>query len=364
MEIKNNSMRKAAGFSEIKRNVNKEDNKLIAVNFSCKDQITMFLVAILFFGCTKKEDPVLVPLVTSILLSEITSETASSGGTITSYGGSDIVARGVCWGVSNAPTTDDSKTIDGTGTGNFTSLLTELLPSTTYYLRAYATNNLETYYGEELEFTTNETPLVQCTIPNGDFENFDTKTVNSSEGPLTYDLPQGWTESPLTNIPSRLNGIGFFNKYVESDANGNALLIRRSHPDVLGFIVINSGHIRFACDQVPNRLKGRVKFSASNQREAGLKDAFIIGAYPSTELDTLTTVQLYEGQLPPRAMIFRTEEPITTFTEFEIDLTEFTNTGVDYRYFTIMIKMEMLNNLSINPEYATAVLDDLRFEYD
>ena len=82
------------------------------------------------------------------------STTASSGGNITDAGGSSISARGVVWGTSSGPTIAGTKTSDGIGTGSFVSNLTELTPSTTYYLRAYATNNTGTAYGNEISFTS------------------------------------------------------------------------------------------------------------------------------------------------------------------------------------------------------------------
>lgn len=82
------------------------------------------------------------------------SNSAVSGGNITSDGNSTITARGVCWSTSPAPTINDDKTNDGIGSGNFTSNLSNLKPNTTYYLRAYATNVLGTVYGGELTFTT------------------------------------------------------------------------------------------------------------------------------------------------------------------------------------------------------------------
>jgi Protein of unknown function (DUF1566) len=87
--------------------------------------------------------------------SSITDNTASSGGNISSDGGAAITARGICWNTSPSPTTVlSTKTTDGTGSGTFTSGLTGLSPTTTYYVRAYATNSIGTSYGSEISFTT------------------------------------------------------------------------------------------------------------------------------------------------------------------------------------------------------------------
>jgi plastocyanin len=88
----------------------------------------------------------------------ITATSAVSGGNITDDGGADVTARGVCWSTAENPTTADAITEDGTGTGVFESSLTELLPSTIYYIRAYATNSSGTAYGTQVSFTTMEAP--------------------------------------------------------------------------------------------------------------------------------------------------------------------------------------------------------------
>ena len=88
-------------------------------------------------------------------ISNITATSATSGGNVTSEGGGSVTARGVVWGTSSGPTIAlDTKTTDGTGFGAYTSSLTSLLPATTYYFRAYATNSSETSYGAETSFTT------------------------------------------------------------------------------------------------------------------------------------------------------------------------------------------------------------------
>ena len=80
--------------------------------------------------------------------------TAISGGNVISDGGSSVAARGVCWGTTANPTILASHTTDGSGIGAFTSSLTGLIPSTTYHVRAYATNAYGTGYGEDLTFNT------------------------------------------------------------------------------------------------------------------------------------------------------------------------------------------------------------------
>ena len=90
----------------------------------------------------------------------IAKTTATSGGIITSDGNSTVIVRGVCWSTSEYPTTSNSKTTDGSGTGSFTSLLSGLTENTNYYIRAYATNSVGTTYGSQVSFTTIANPVV------------------------------------------------------------------------------------------------------------------------------------------------------------------------------------------------------------
>lgn len=99
--------------------------------------------------------PIILPTVTTSTVTSIMSTTANSGGNITSDGGASVTARGVVWSTSQNPTIAlSTKTIDGTGTGNFSSAISGLTANTTYYLRAYATNSAGTAYGNEVTFTT------------------------------------------------------------------------------------------------------------------------------------------------------------------------------------------------------------------
>ncbi len=104
------------------------------------------------------------PTITTAAIGDITATTASSGGNATSDGSSAITARGVCWSVTANPTTADSRTSDGSGTGVFASAITGLAPGTAYHVRAYATNSAGTAYGEDLAFVTMENPTISGRI--------------------------------------------------------------------------------------------------------------------------------------------------------------------------------------------------------
>jgi hypothetical protein len=102
---------------------------------------------------------VTVPILSTNEISAITRNTASGGGSILENGGALVTERGVCWSTSSAPTISDSHTVNGTGSGGFTSNLTGLAANTTYYVRAYATNSAGTGYGTEISFKTNQAIL-------------------------------------------------------------------------------------------------------------------------------------------------------------------------------------------------------------
>lgn len=87
-------------------------------------------------------------------ISEITATSAVSGGLVMYGGGFLVTQRGVCWSTSPNPTISNARTIDGCDTGLFISTLLGLTPSTTYYLRAYATNQNGTVYSKQQTFTT------------------------------------------------------------------------------------------------------------------------------------------------------------------------------------------------------------------
>lgn len=94
------------------------------------------------------------PIVTTDSVTGIVFNSAICGGNVTMEGYASVTDRGVCWSTSPNPTINDNHTTDGAGLGDFTSYLTGLSSSTTYYVRAYAANSLGTSYGEQRVFST------------------------------------------------------------------------------------------------------------------------------------------------------------------------------------------------------------------
>ena len=96
-----------------------------------------------------------MPTVTTNLVTLLPGNSASTGGNVTSDGGSPVTHRGVVYDTTSNPSLTSNYSVDGSGTGSFVSTLNNLAPTTTYYTRAYATNAVGTAYGSVVSFSTN-----------------------------------------------------------------------------------------------------------------------------------------------------------------------------------------------------------------
>lgn len=145
-------------------------------------------------GCDKKTDTsannltnVSAPTLSTVALSNVSINSAVTGGTISSDGGASITQKGVVWSTTSGPTVDLSTlTKDGTGKDNFTSTITGLTASTKYFVRAYAINSGGVGYGSELSFTTTASATVPSVVETKTISGIGT-TNASSGGNVTSD---------------------------------------------------------------------------------------------------------------------------------------------------------------------------------
>ncbi len=117
------------------------------------------MLCLSIIGCTKKsaDPPVTVteiPKLTTSDVSNIETTAATCGGTITSDGGAAVTSRGIYLSRTPGFETFDIITAEGTGTGTFSCQVSDLTPDFSYYVRAFATNNKGTAYGDTRSFKT------------------------------------------------------------------------------------------------------------------------------------------------------------------------------------------------------------------
>jgi hypothetical protein len=194
---------------------------------------------------------------TTTAVTAITGISATSGGNITSDGGLAVLTRGVCWSITTSPTTANSKTTDGSGTGIFTSSLTGLTPVTTYYVRAYATNSAVTAYGNQVSFTTNPVlPTLTTTAATGI-----TGTTATTGGNVTSNGGAAITERGVcyatTTNPTTANtkvidpspGVGLFVSNLTGLTGGTLYYVRAYAINSVGTAYGNQ--ISFTTLQIP-----------------------------------------------------------------------------------------------------------------
>lgn len=150
-----------------------------------------------------------VPL--TVLTSSFTNVTCSSAdvsGEVINNGAGTVGTRGVVYSTTTNPTIANSYIVSGTGTGTFTSNLTNLCPGTTYYVRAFAKDAWgNIWYGNELSFTTLTPSFTVSLSPSLLWPpNHKLKTINTT---INCDMDCNWTavlSSITSNEPD--NGLG------------------------------------------------------------------------------------------------------------------------------------------------------------
>jgi hypothetical protein len=167
----------------------------------------------------------------------IAAGTATFNGTIETIGDPAYTERGFVYGTTNNPTIADIKvTASGTGTGAYSAGATEIAEGQTYYVRAYATNDGGTAYGEEMNFVTVAgMPEVSTQAVTSVNISAGTVTFNGtivSAGDLSYTergFVYGTTHNPTLSDTKKVatgTGIGIYSLNVSDVAEGYTYYVR------------------------------------------------------------------------------------------------------------------------------------------
>ncbi len=130
-------------------------NNILKTRLSIICTVWLFICFFLIISCEQLDIKKLVRVDTGEI-TEIGPYYAIISGAVLDVGKEGYVEYGYCWSESPNPTINSSVTDFRTTyeKGEITAVLEGLVPTTTYYARAFAKNSSDTVYGDEISFTT------------------------------------------------------------------------------------------------------------------------------------------------------------------------------------------------------------------
>ncbi|MBF0695453.1 MAG: hypothetical protein IR153_10400 [Flavobacterium sp.] len=196
-------------------------------------KITSLLFAFLmactvFIACTSSDDESddtnnNLPALSAVQLSAITTTSAIASASVSSGTGSEISDRGFVYDTSASPTLSDNKVSSMGETPSFSGALVGLTANTTYYIRAYATNDEGTAYSAETSFTTTTVTTGIATVTTTSASAI-SQTGATSGGNVTADggaaitqrgIAYGTTQNPTVS-GSHVTSTGTTGAFVSS----------------------------------------------------------------------------------------------------------------------------------------------------
>ncbi len=126
------------------------------------NKIILFLL-IITFSCSKNEDKTVVvtlPAVETVAVTQVTINSARTGVKVIDFGNSTLFNLGIVISTNPNPTLINTGVFSNNIVGSNIEIdLLNLLPDTTYYIRAVASNGAGTTYGNEFSFKTSNYSL-------------------------------------------------------------------------------------------------------------------------------------------------------------------------------------------------------------
>lgn len=171
------------------------------------------------------DDP---PTVITIEASEISFDSALSGGDITYTGTGSISASGLVYGTTVEPTLADNLVENPVYMAQYELNITGLESETQYFVRAFVTIDGLTFYGNEINFTTDQIPnyTIGDVGPGGGFIFYLDGTGHGLEiAPISTQFQSQWG-CPTSSVPGTSADFG------TGLANTNLIL---DHHDEIGY---------------------------------------------------------------------------------------------------------------------------------
>lgn len=156
-----------------------------------------FTLFILLLSCNNNDD---VPSPSAIIKTDDTNvektyTTLKVEGAVSSNGGKDITARGICWSENPNPTINDNKTTEVDD--SFISVVQNLVANSTYYFRVYATSSKETTYSTEQILNTSalEETIWDFLMIHDTNTSWHADVTFNSDGTTWYEEPNGGSQA-------------------------------------------------------------------------------------------------------------------------------------------------------------------------
>ena len=177
----------------------------------------LLLSALLIFACSDDDgNPCIYePTLTTQAATDITETSATLNGVISIVSENCDVPnnteQGFVYSTEIQPTLEDIQVnVNGT---NITTTIEGLEPNTTYYVRAFLTNNLGEFYGNEVSFTTVEDV---CLVEEVEDLHIDVDCFGGDSGSFTIEISDCDTAPYYISVLDTSSGVMFLQEQVSN----------------------------------------------------------------------------------------------------------------------------------------------------
>ncbi len=146
--------------------------------------ITLFIILLSICSCNKLDSLESAPTVLTLDASDVKPNSFTISGDVINEGLNATNERGFVWSETNSsPSVSDNKVNVGYGKGLYSFTIEKLTANTTYYVKAYASNNKGTSYGETKSIKTSSlkslsSGLIAFYLFNGNANDYSGNNLN------------------------------------------------------------------------------------------------------------------------------------------------------------------------------------------